>query len=58
MSQSVRTGLTSEEIKQDFRDNLRCGALSPNKTADVSSDDRNEYLAGLSVTARCDVKRC
>src|SRR5690349_24016717 len=25
MSQSVRTGLTSEEIKQDFRENLRCG---------------------------------
>jgi hypothetical protein len=25
MSQSVRTGLTSEEIKQDFQENLRCG---------------------------------
>src|ERR1043166_4087913 len=25
MSRSVRTGLTSEEIKQDFRENLRCG---------------------------------
>ena len=22
---SIRTGLTSEEIKQDFRENLRCG---------------------------------
>jgi starch phosphorylase len=25
MSKSIRTGLTSEEIKQDFRENLRCG---------------------------------
>src|SRR4029434_1232832 len=25
MSRSVRTGLTSEEITQDFRENLRCG---------------------------------
>jgi hypothetical protein len=25
MSQSVRTGLTSDEIKQDFRENMRCG---------------------------------
>jgi hypothetical protein len=24
MSQSVRTGLTSDEIKQDFRENMRC----------------------------------
>jgi hypothetical protein len=22
---SIRTGLTSKEIKQDFRENLRCG---------------------------------
>src|SRR5262245_5381485 len=25
MSRSVRTGLTSDEIKQDFQENLRCG---------------------------------
>ena len=27
--ETVRTGLTSEEIKQAFRDNLRCGMGRP-----------------------------
>lgn len=32
---SVRTGLTSEEIKQDFRENLRCGLGRAERTATI-----------------------
>jgi glucan phosphorylase len=47
MSQSVRTGLTSEEIKQDFRENVRCGLGRLERTA----TKRDLYYA-LALTIR------
>jgi glycogen phosphorylase len=47
MSQSVRTGLTSEDIKQDFRENVRCGLGRLERTA----TKRDLYYA-LALTIR------
>jgi hypothetical protein len=44
---SVRTGLTSEEIKQDFRENVRCGLGRLERTATT----RDLYYA-LALTIR------
>jgi starch phosphorylase len=44
---SIRTGLTSEEIKQDFRENLRCGL----GRADRFATRYDEYYA-LALTVR------
>src|ERR1043166_2540330 len=44
---SIRTGLTSEEIKQDFRENLRCGL----GRADRFATKYDEYYA-LALTVR------
>jgi glycogen phosphorylase len=47
MSQSVRTGLTSEEIKQDFRENVRCGLGRLERTA-----TRHDLYCALALTVR------
>ena len=44
---SIRTGLTSEEIKQDFRENLRCGL----GRADRFATRHDQYYA-LALTIR------
>jgi starch phosphorylase len=47
MSQSVRTGLTSEEIKQDFRENLRCGLGRLERFA-----TKNDFYLALAIAVR------
>ena len=47
MSQSVRTGVTSEEIKQDFRENLRCGLGRLERFA-----TRYDQYSALALTVR------
>jgi starch phosphorylase len=47
MSRSVRTGLTSEEIKQDFRENLRCGLGRLERVA-----TRYDIYYALALTVR------
>src|SRR5262249_7068911 len=47
MSQSVRTGLTSEEIKQDFRENLRCALGRLERFA-----TKYDYYYALALTVR------
>jgi glycogen phosphorylase len=47
MSQSVRTGLTSDEIKQDFRENLRCALGRLERFA-----TRHDLYYALALTVR------
>jgi glycogen phosphorylase len=47
MSQSVRTGLTSEEIKRDFQENLRCGLGRLERAA-----TRYDQYCALALTVR------
>jgi starch phosphorylase len=47
MSRSVRTGLTSEEIKQDFRENLRCGLGRLERFA-----TQHDFYYALALTVR------
>jgi glycogen phosphorylase len=47
MSQSVRTGLTSEEIKRDFQENLRCGLGRLERAA-----TRHDLYYALALTVR------
>jgi len=47
MSQSVRTGATTEEIKQDFRENLRCALGRLERTA-----TRHDLYYALALTVR------
>jgi Carbohydrate phosphorylase len=47
MSRSVRTGLTSEEIKRDFQENLRCGLGRLERAA-----TRHDLYYALALTVR------